>query len=72
MKMGFTYNLVFEQVLPIQSHTDHSVPVFKFHASTRQVQFWTIIRNKNEKYITRDLLNSIHWNQALTASLVQI
>lgn len=72
MKMGITSNFVFVQVLPTQSHTDHSIPVFKFHASTQQVQFWTIIRNKNEKYISRDPLNSIHWNQALIASLIQI
>lgn len=58
--MGFTNNLFFVQVLPTQSHTGHSIPVFKFHASTQQVQFWTIIRNKNEKYISRDLLDSIH------------
>lgn len=37
--LGFTSCFIFVQVLLVQSHTDHSVKcVFKFYASTQQVQ----------------------------------
>lgn len=58
--MGFTSHFIFVQVLPTRSHTDHSVKcVFKSHASTQQVQSCTAIRNKNELYLTKDLLKSV-------------
>lgn len=58
--MAFTSHFIFVQVLPTQSHNDHSIKcVFKSHAHTQQVQSWTAIRKKSERYITNRLLNSI-------------